>query len=117
MDEEHLAAALRYVSLNPVRARLVERARDWRWGSVRAQLTGRDDGVTALAPVRRRFPDFADFLSEAADADTIERLRRAETIGRPLGNRKFLDTIERTTRRLLRPARRGPKPRIAPDEN
>src|SRR6266446_5375832 len=29
MDEEHLAAALRYVSLNPVRARLVERAQDW----------------------------------------------------------------------------------------
>src|SRR4051794_2638522 len=26
MDEKHLAAALRYVSLNPVRARLVERA-------------------------------------------------------------------------------------------
>ena len=30
MDEEHLAAALRYVSLNPVGARLVDRARDWR---------------------------------------------------------------------------------------
>jgi putative transposase len=30
IDEEHLAAALRYVSLNPVRARLVERAQDWR---------------------------------------------------------------------------------------
>jgi putative transposase len=31
MDERHLAAALRYVSLNPVRARLVQRAQDWRW--------------------------------------------------------------------------------------
>jgi putative transposase len=31
MDEEHLAAAVRYVSLNPVRARLVERPQDWRW--------------------------------------------------------------------------------------
>jgi REP element-mobilizing transposase RayT len=30
MDEEHLAAALRYVSLNPVRARLVACAQDWR---------------------------------------------------------------------------------------
>jgi putative transposase len=112
MDEEHLAAALRYVSLNPVRARLVSRARDWRWSSVRAQLSGRDDGVTALAPVRERFPDFANFLSEQVDADMIERLRGADSIGRPLGNRKFLGTIERTTRRLLRPAKRGPKPRI-----
>jgi len=111
MDEEHLAAALRYVSLNPVRARLVSRARDWRWSSVRAQSSGRDDGVTTLAPVRARYPDFANFLSEQADDAMIERLRRAESIGRPIGNRKFLDTVERKTRRVLRPAKPGPKPR------
>src|SRR5271167_2558152 len=29
MDEEHLIAAVRYVALNPVRARLVEKAADW----------------------------------------------------------------------------------------
>jgi putative transposase len=52
MDEAHLAAALRYVCLNPVRARLVERARDWRWSSVRAHVSGRDDGITAIAPIR-----------------------------------------------------------------
>ncbi|MBI5261682.1 MAG: hypothetical protein HY852_07675 [Bradyrhizobium sp.] len=41
----------------------------------------------------------------------IERLCRAETIGRPLGSRKFMDAIERRTRRVLKPAKRGPKPR------
>jgi putative transposase len=56
MDEEHLAAAVRYVSLNPVRARLVERAQDWRWSSTRAHLRGRDDGLTELAPIKQRFP-------------------------------------------------------------
>jgi len=30
MDEEHLAHAVRYVSMNPVRAHLVERAEEWR---------------------------------------------------------------------------------------
>src|SRR5229473_5063902 len=55
MDEEHLVAALRYVSLNPVRARLVERAQDWRWSSTRAHLAGRDDGLTARAPIKERF--------------------------------------------------------------
>ena len=117
MDEEHLAAALRYVSLNPVRARLVERARDWRWSSVRAHLGGRDDGVTALAPVCERYPDFANFLSEETDAEMIARLRGAETIGRPLGNRKFLDMLERKTKRVLKPAKRGPKPRISIKES
>lgn len=47
----------------------------------------------------------------------IARLRRAETIGRPLGNRKFLDMLERKTKRVLRPAKRGPKPRIGIEES
>jgi putative transposase len=111
MDEAHLAAALRYVSLNPVRARLVERARDWRWSSVRAHVGGRDDGITAIAPVSERYPNFTHFLSEQSDEEMIEQLRRAETIGRPIGNPKFLDMIERKTKRVLKPARRGPKPK------
>jgi putative transposase len=38
MDETHLFHAMRDVSLNPVRARLVKRAEDWPWSSVRAHL-------------------------------------------------------------------------------
>jgi len=46
------------------------------------------------------------------DVETLARLRGAETIGRPLGTRKFLDMLERKTKRVLKPAKRGPKPRI-----
>jgi putative transposase len=110
MDEDHLAAALRYVSLNPVRARLVARAQDWRWSSTRAHLTGKDDGITARAPIRERFPDFADLIA-AADAEAFARLRAAESIGRPLGDDRFLAKIERATKRRLKPHKRGPKAR------
>src|SRR3981189_378450 len=85
MDEQHLAAALRYVSLNPVRARLVERAQDWRWSSTRAHLRGRTDGLTALAPISARSPTFADLLAGDPGTDMFARLRAAESIGRPLG--------------------------------
>src|SRR5882724_5563693 len=110
MDEGHLAAALRYVSLNPVRARLVKRAQDWRWSSTRAHLRGKDDGVTALAPIKDRFPRFADLLADEPETDSFGRLRAAESIGRPLGNEKFLARIERLTGRRLKPGKRGPKP-------
>src|SRR5665213_1448235 len=110
MDEEHLAAALRYVSLNPVRARLVERAQDWRWSSTRAHLRRKDDGLTELAPIRDRFPDFADLLGSSPEADLFTPLRAAESIGRPLGDNGFLSRIERLTKRTLKPAKRGPKP-------
>ena len=111
MDEEHLLAALAYVSLNPVRARLVERARDWRWSSTRAHLAGRDDGITALAPIRDRIPDFAAFLAGAEDGEAFARLRAAESIGRPLGDERFMARLERLTKRRLRPGKRGPKPK------
>ena len=117
MDEDHLAIALRYVSLNPVRARLVTRAQDWRWSSTRAHLGGKDDGITARAPVRERFPRFADLLGAEPDADAFSRLRAAESTGRPLGNDRFIARIERATSRTLKPGKRGPKPRARTDGN
>ena len=110
MDEAYCAAALRYVSLNPVRARLVKRAQDWRWSSTRAHLRGKDDGLTALAPVKDRFPRFADLLADEPEADLFKTLRAAESIGRPLGNDRFLDRIERRTGLTVKPGKRGPKP-------
>ncbi|MBV9112309.1 MAG: transposase [Hyphomicrobiales bacterium] len=112
MDEDHLAAVLRYVSLNPVRARLVARAQDWRWSSTRAHFTGRDDGITARAPVRRRFRRFADLLALEPEIDVYARLRAAESIGRPLGDDRFLARIECLTGLSLKPRKRGPKPPV-----
>jgi putative transposase len=100
MDEAHLGAALRYVALNPVRARLCERAADWPWSSVHAHLKRKDDGLTNRAPVLERAGE---------DEALSEKLRRAETIGRPLGNDAFLGKLERKYGRPLKPAKRGPK--------
>lgn len=110
MDERHLANALAYVSLNPVRAGLVERADEWPWSSVGAHLAGRDDGVVSVGPALERIPDFAALLESGEDAERTRALRAAETIGRPLGDRTWLDGIEETIGRPVRPGRRGPKP-------
>jgi putative transposase len=105
MDETHLAAAVRYVLLNPVRARPVARARDWPWSSLHAHLSGADDGVTTAGPMAERFPDLAGLLDPAGDdGDLQDRLRRAESIGRPLGDTAFLDAI---AARLGRPVTAG----------
>ncbi|HEV2302982.1 MAG TPA: transposase [Stellaceae bacterium] len=110
MDEAHLAAALRYIALNPVRARLVERPEDWRWSSVHAHLSAREDGVTALEPVLSRYPRFAELIALGPDEAAFARLRRAETIGRPLGDEAFIAGLEALSGRALKPGKRGPKP-------
>jgi len=85
MDDEHLLNAVRYVTLNPVRAKLVRRARDWAWSSARAHLAGKDDSVVKVAPVLGRTGDFAHFLAEPFEEHAAyAALRRAETIGRRL---------------------------------
>jgi len=98
-----------------VRARLVKRARDWRWSSTRAHLSGKDDGITALIPIRERFPRFADLLATDPAAGMFDRLRASESIGRPLGDDGFLAAIERLMARRLRPDKRGPKPKAEKD--
>jgi putative transposase len=65
--------------------------------------------VTTLAPGLARYPDFAALIEAAPDEAAFERLRRAESIGRPLGDDGFIARLEALTRRTLRPGRRGPK--------
>jgi putative transposase len=110
LDEAHLVAAARYVALNPVRARLVARAEDWRWSSVRAHLDGRDDGLVRVAPLIERLGRFARLIEDEADLAAFAALRDAEGIGRPLGSAEFVAEIERRTGRGLTRQKPGRKP-------
>ncbi|WP_198351198.1 hypothetical protein [Flavisphingomonas formosensis] len=112
MDEAHLAHAMRYVSLNPVRAKRVERAQDWRWSSVAAHLAGKDDALVRVEPALERYGDFADFLGSRGDhAEAWRALPRSETSGRPLGAVEWITVLEAKTGRILTPQKRGPKPK------
>jgi hypothetical protein len=60
--------------------------------------------ITTRAPIRSRFPCFADLVAsdqDAADLEPFARLRAAESIGRPLGDERFPARIERMTKRDL----------------
>jgi putative transposase len=85
MDENHLASALRYVALNPVRARLVANPEDWQFSSVHAHLSGQSDGVVQVQPVLSRFPDFRGLIEMPERTNEFAPLRKSETSGRPLG--------------------------------
>ena len=102
MEKERLLAALAYMALELVRARLVKTRRDWRWSSTPAHLARRGDGI------RDRF---AAFLAGAEDGEAFAGLRAAVSIGLPLGDEHFMAALERLTKRRLGPGRRRPKPK------
>jgi putative transposase len=111
MDEAHLLAAARYVALNPVRAGLVGRARDWPWSSVRAHLDGADDALVTVKPLLERYGDFAPLVDEERDdAAAWAALRKSETSGRPVGSEAWLAQLEEKMGRSLRP-KPGGRPR------
>ncbi|MES9882725.1 MAG: hypothetical protein ABW185_17805 [Sedimenticola sp.] len=117
MDEEHLAHAVRYISHNPVCAKLVRRVQDWPWSSATAHLSGKDDELVKVAPVLERYGDFSDFLGQGTDDTTaFNMLRRSETTGRPLGSEEWIEKLEKQTDRILKPQKRGPK-RNSRDDN
>lgn len=111
VDENHLMACARYVELNPVRAKLVRRARDWRWSSARAHLDDRADGLVDPHKLLRLVDDWKDFLGEGLDAPMLEAIRRGERTGRPLGSARFIAKLESRLGRTLARQKPGPKPR------
>jgi putative transposase len=110
LDEPHLWAAVRYVELNPVRARLVDEATDYPWSSARTHAGLQPD---LLLDPERPFPgpigDWAAWLRAGLEEQTAERLRLNTSTGRPTGSDGFVRELEARLGRRLRPRKRGPK--------
>jgi len=100
LDEEHLMLAARYVALDPVRARFVQRPQDWAWSSLRAHFDGRNDSLVTVAPLLEHLGSITTLIDTEPQEAALARLRAAELTGRPRGSNE-----------LRRAARR---PRAAP---
>ena len=107
MDEPYLLAVARYVELNPVRAKLVARAENWRWSSARAHLSARDDCLVKVAPLLTMIGDWQAFLDSARPEGELEELRKHGRTGRPLGDEEFLELLEGHIGRVLKPQKAG----------
>jgi putative transposase len=118
-SDEHLLAVLRYVERNAVGAGLVERAEDWRWGSLWARRRA-DKALKAILspwPVERP-RDWTARVNAALSARELGRLRASIERGRPYGDDAW---VKRTATELglehtVRPEGRPPKQKQAADQ-
>jgi putative transposase len=109
MDERHLLAAVHYVEMNPVRARLADDPLSWRWSSASAHTSGEDDALVVVSPLLSIVGDWRDFLATEYGKEELEEVRRKEKTGRPLGEDTFVSKIEQLLGRSLQMQKRGPK--------
>ena len=106
LDEVHLWRALCYVERNPVRARRVRLAWNYRWSSGPAH-TGQIDtsGLLDLGEWGQTWTPakWRRQLADPEDAKALARMRLSTHRGRPLGSDSFLSKLEHRLGRRLRP--------------
>jgi len=117
MDEKHFWAAMLYIELNPVRARLAGTAEQWRWSSARARLEHRPGVLLDLTEWRARYtPDqWRQCLALGfEDGALLERIRECTRLGRPAAEELFLSQLGDKLGRNLLPRKPGrPKKSVA----
>jgi len=109
MDETYLLATVRYVELNPVKARLCQAPEDWVWSSAPAHLRGEDDAIVSVDPMLDRVSDWREYLGFDDNMDMQLRIREYTRTGRPSGADDFMSKLEDQTKRTLRKGKLGRK--------
>jgi putative transposase len=85
-EEEHFLTVCRYVERNPLRARLVSRAEQWRWSSLWRwhEGTAAQKRLLSAWPVRRAANWLQHVNAPQTEAE-LSALRRSVTRGCPFG--------------------------------
>jgi putative transposase len=110
VDHHYLLTAVRYIELNPVRARIVAKPEDWKWSSARAHCHRKNDRLCTVEPLMEMVDGpWRKFLYTPLAEFDIAILRSSERTGRPLGNREFMEELEELLHRQLLPKKRGRK--------
>jgi putative transposase len=84
-DDHYLLTLLRYVERNALRANLVARAEDWRWGSLNWRLRG--NTRVELTPPPLKLPTWwSEFVNQPQTAAELEDIRTSVNRQRPYGD-------------------------------
>ena len=111
-EDDHFLRLCRYVEANPARAKLVERAAQWRWCGLRARSL-KSPAVPLSAWSVERPGNWSSLVNAAMPESELSHVQTSLQRGRPLGE---ADWVSRTARRLglestLRPRGRPRKER------
>jgi putative transposase len=109
LDHKHLFAAIRYVETNPVRAGMVSIAENYQWSSARFHINKEKSDLLSDNFFTEEVKNWAEYLSDHKKDDTVKQIRSLVKTGKPLGDKEFIEKIEKQTGRRLMKIKPGPK--------
>ncbi len=122
-SEQYLLTCMRYIELNPVRAKMVRSPADYPWSSYSANADGKEDPLVkshdlyrrlGRSTLERRSAYRELFRFAVCDAD-LEAIRENTNKAWALGNDRFREKVELLTGRRTTPKPKG-RPRKEPIE-
>jgi putative transposase len=97
-EDQHLLTVLRYVERNPLRAKLIEKAEDYRWSSLHTRVFGTAEEKAVLAPWPIEMPaNYLQFVNTPQTAAEEQAMRTSIVRSRPYGSPAWQ---EKTAKRL-----------------
>jgi putative transposase len=106
---------MRYIELNPVRNRLVEKVQDYRWSSYAHNALGKTDEMITEAGEYLRLGDsrkarakaYRALFKQKLDATLVQQITDATLKGWALGDSRFAQKIEKLSGRRATPLPKG----------
>ncbi len=110
LGDEHIKEAARYVELNPVRAKLVKKAEDWKWSSAKFNM---DDGagkikitgMTGYYEITGK--EWKEYVREKESKEFVGEIRKATNMSRAMGSESFIAKLEKKFGLNLRLTKQG----------
>ena len=123
-DDDHFLGVCRYVERNALRANMVQRAEDWRWGSLSRWIGKPEREPKLLSPWPiPRLPKWCDRVNEALNEAELKAIRWCIKRGSPYGSESWVETtarrldLESTLRPRGRPKKVKPEPPTSKKES
>jgi putative transposase len=93
-SDTHFLTVSRYVEANALRANLVQRAEDWRWGSLGRVVHAKQDQRPHIHPWPVTRPsDWLMYVNQPSDMLEVDALRRCTQRGRPYGSEPWVEAM------------------------
>ncbi|MFN3396531.1 MAG: transposase [Thermodesulfovibrionales bacterium] len=107
-EDTYLWAVIRYIELNPVRAKIVKEAENYQWSSAKAHILGEKDDIISEEGYfdMEEIKSYRVFLRQENE-EINTTIRKATSTGRPLGSENFIRKLEMILKRELFPKKGG----------
>ena len=106
LDERHLLTAMKYIELNPVRAKMCRVPWRYQWSSAAVHIDKKSKSdLLSLTGWYKLISagQWKSALLEGVDESDVMRLRNNTHTGRPLGSDSFMSKLEKIFGRRIRP--------------